>query len=87
METAYSKSLQGQIDFWGHFVLQDKLKSLQESLATITTSQEAFSKSRKELAAKTKSAKNASAPERLASMTNLLKAYQAEIDRLTVRAA
>lgn len=86
METTYSKSMQSQLDFWEHFALTEKLQSLQESLSTIAKSQETFTQSRKELATKTKNLRNVSASERQTSINNLLKAYQAEIDRLTVRA-
>lgn len=85
MENVYAKSLDSLLHFWERFSLPGKLKSLQESMDTITKAQEASVKSRKELAAKTKEIRNVPANERLAFMKGLLKLYQDEIDHLTLR--
>ena len=85
MESAYSKSLDSLLHFWEQFSLSGKLKSLQESLDTITKAQEASVKSRKELATKTKEIRNLPVNERFAFMKSLLKLYQDEIDHLTLR--
>ena len=52
---------------------------------TISKSQESSVKSRKELATKTKEIRNIPANERMNYMKGLLKLYQDEIDKLTIR--
>lgn len=85
MENPYLKTLESYIQFWENFRVNEKVHSMNESLGTISKSQESSVKSRKELASKTKEIRNTPANERMNYMKSLLKLYQDEIDHLTIR--
>jgi singapore isolate B (sub-type 7) whole genome shotgun sequence assembly, scaffold_5 len=85
MESAYSKSVDTLLVCWEQFDIAKRLQSIKQSMETVSNSQAASLKSRKELAAKTKEIKSIAPGERLAFMKSLLKLYQEEIDHLTVR--
>ena len=85
MENPYSKSLDVLIQCWENYHINDKVSSMKESMESISKSQEASVKSRKELATKTKEIRNIPANERMNYMKSLLRLYQDEIDRLTIR--
>ena len=86
MENPYLKTLDSYIQFWENCHFNEKANSIKESLGTISKSQEASVKSRKELASKTKEIRTIPANERMNYMKGLLKLYQDEIDHLTIRA-
>lgn len=85
MENPHLKTLESYIQFWENFRVNEKVHSMNESLGTISKSQESSVKSRKELASKTKEIRNTPANERMNYMKGLLKLYQDEIDHLTIR--
>ena len=85
MENPYFKSIGYTIQFWENCHLIEKVNSANEGMDTISKSQESSVKSRKELATKTKEIRNIPANERMNYMKGLLKLYQDEIDKLTIR--
>ena len=85
MESAYSKSVDTLLACWEQFDIAKRLQSIKQSMETVSNSQAASLKSRKELATKTKEIKSIAPGERLAFMKSLLKLYQEELDHLTVR--
>ena len=86
MENPYSKSLDSYIQCWENCHINEKVSSIKESMGSISKSQESSVKSRKELASKTKEIRNIPVNERMNYMKSLLKLYQDEIDKLTIRA-
>ena len=68
MESAYSKSVDTLLACWEQFDIAKRLQSIKQSMETVSNSQAASLKSRKELATKTKEIKSIAPGERIRGM-------------------